>query len=80
MYAGTTIGNQSGALLGAHQRIDRIARKHLSRLLKSEDLFRPKSKSYTSKVTMDQMALSVKALRRTSRGILLIRSTCMIVH
>lgn len=39
MYAGTTIGNQSGALLGAHQRIDRIARKHLSRLLKSEDLF-----------------------------------------
>ncbi len=29
MYAGTTMNGQSGNIVGAHQRIDRIARKHL---------------------------------------------------
>jgi len=29
MYAGTTFHNQSGNVVGAHQRIDRIAKKHL---------------------------------------------------
>jgi hypothetical protein len=29
MYAGTTFHNQSGNVIGAHQRIDRIAKKHL---------------------------------------------------
>jgi hypothetical protein len=33
MYSGTTVGNSSGNLLGAHQRIDRIARKYLQQLL-----------------------------------------------
>ncbi|MBC7459362.1 hypothetical protein H7200_01460, partial [Candidatus Saccharibacteria bacterium] len=35
MYAGTTIGNKSGQLIGVHQRIDRVARKHLQPLIKS---------------------------------------------
>lgn len=38
MYAGTTIGNSSGNLLGVHQRIDRIARRQLQPLLK-ESIF-----------------------------------------
>jgi len=29
MYAGTTFHNQSGNVIGAHQRIDRVAKKHL---------------------------------------------------
>lgn len=33
MYAGTTVGKRSGSLIGVHQRIDRIARKHLQPLL-----------------------------------------------
>lgn len=33
MYAGTTIGPRSGAILGAHQKIDRVARRNLERLL-----------------------------------------------
>jgi hypothetical protein len=33
MYAGTTIGDRSGNSIGAHQRIDKIARKHLIKLL-----------------------------------------------
>jgi hypothetical protein len=39
MYAGTTIGNHSGMILGAHQRIDRIARRHLTKLLTEKQLF-----------------------------------------
>jgi hypothetical protein len=34
MYAGTTIGNKSGQLIGVHQRIDRVARKQLQPLTK----------------------------------------------
>ena len=33
MYSGTTLTKFSGRLLGAHQKIDRIARKHLDKLL-----------------------------------------------
>lgn len=33
MYAGTTVGKRSGHLVGVHQRIDRIARRHLTPLL-----------------------------------------------
>jgi len=33
MYAGTTYGKRSGHLIGVHQRIDRVARRHLSPLL-----------------------------------------------
>lgn len=29
MYAGTTLSHQSGNIVGAHQRIDRVAKKHL---------------------------------------------------
>lgn len=32
MYSGTTLTNVSGRVLGAHQKIDRVARKHLERL------------------------------------------------
>jgi len=35
MYSGTTLTNKSGAILGAHQKIDRVAYKHL--LLLAED-------------------------------------------
>jgi hypothetical protein len=33
MYSGTTIGKRSGHLIGVHQRIDRIARRHITPLL-----------------------------------------------
>lgn len=33
MYSGTTFTNKSGALLGAHQKIDRVAYKHLQILI-----------------------------------------------
>ncbi len=33
MYAGTTVGKKSGHLIGVHQRIDRIARRHITSLL-----------------------------------------------
>lgn len=39
MYAGTTIGRRSGNVIGAHQRIDRIARKHLQSLLSDKQWF-----------------------------------------
>jgi len=35
MFAGTTVGNNSGNLLGVHQRIDRVARRHLKTLIGS---------------------------------------------
>ena len=33
MYAGTTLSNKSGHIMGVHQKIDRVARKHLQPLL-----------------------------------------------
>lgn len=33
MYSGTTLTNKSGAILGAHQKIDRVAYKHLQLLI-----------------------------------------------
>ena len=33
MYSGTTIGKRSGHLIGVHQRIDRIARRHITPFL-----------------------------------------------
>ncbi|MFZ2126610.1 MAG: hypothetical protein WAV04_03820 [Candidatus Microsaccharimonas sp.] len=36
MYSGTTIGKRSGHLIGVHQRIDRIARRKLATLPKTE--------------------------------------------
>lgn len=44
MYAGTTLTKFSGRLMGAHQRIDRVSRNHLSRLLKDNSLF-PKARA-----------------------------------
>lgn len=39
MYSGTTLTNYSGRILGAHQKVDRISRKHLSALLKDDSVF-----------------------------------------
>jgi hypothetical protein len=39
MYSGTTLRTSSGDLLGAHQRIDRIARRHLRRVLPGRAFF-----------------------------------------
>lgn len=39
MYAGTTLTKYSGRVLGAHQKIDRVARKHLSKLLDDNTVF-----------------------------------------
>lgn len=39
MYAGTTLHRHSGNILGAHQRIDRIARKQLHALLPASQQF-----------------------------------------
>ena len=43
MYSGTTLTKYSGRVLGAHQKIDRVARRHLARLLPDNALF-PNSK------------------------------------
>jgi hypothetical protein len=37
MYSGTTLTKYSGRVMGAHQKIDRVARRHLKLLLKSDD-------------------------------------------
>jgi hypothetical protein len=37
MYAGSTFHKYSGHVLGAHQKIDRVARRHLGRLVHSPD-------------------------------------------
>jgi hypothetical protein len=37
MYSGTTLTKYSGRVMGAHQKIDRIARRHLKILLKDSD-------------------------------------------
>ncbi len=39
MYSGSTLTRYSGRMLGAHQKIDRIARRHLARLLTDDTLF-----------------------------------------
>lgn len=39
MYSGTTMTVASGRILGAHQKIDRVARNHLTKLLKDDSLF-----------------------------------------
>ncbi len=39
MYAGTTLTKLSGRALGAHQKIDRVARRHLSKILPDDNLF-----------------------------------------
>lgn len=43
MYSGTTLTKYSGRILGAHQRIDRVARAHLERIIPDNSLF-PKTK------------------------------------
>ena len=43
MYSGTTLTKSSGRILGAHQKIDRVARKHLTKLVTDPKLF-PSSK------------------------------------
>lgn len=44
MYSGTTLTKFSGRVLGAHQKIDRVARKQLAKLIKDDKLF-PSSRS-----------------------------------
>lgn len=44
MYAGTTFRNHSGNIIGVHQRIDRVARRHVAKHLKS-DVFFPSIKT-----------------------------------
>jgi hypothetical protein len=39
VYSGSTLTRYSGRILGAHQRIDRIARKHLTKLSHHHDVF-----------------------------------------
>jgi hypothetical protein len=39
MYAGTTIRHGSGRLVGVHQKIDRVARRNLKKLIKKTDYF-----------------------------------------
>jgi hypothetical protein len=39
VYSGTTLTKYSGRVLGAHQKIDRVARKHLERILPSNSVF-----------------------------------------
>ncbi len=39
MYSGTTFTNASGAILGAHQKIDRVAYKHLQKIIDGAEGF-----------------------------------------
>jgi hypothetical protein len=39
MYSGTTVGKRSGNIVGVHQHIDRVARRHLTKLLPRRPLF-----------------------------------------
>jgi hypothetical protein len=39
MYSGTTLTKYSGRILGAHQKIDRVARRHLSKILPDNTVF-----------------------------------------
>lgn len=44
MYSGTTLTKYSGRILGAHQKFDRVARRHLGLLLKDVDIVFPSAK------------------------------------
>lgn len=44
MYSGTTLTRYSGRVLGAHQKLDRVARKQLAKLIPAENLFPPISR------------------------------------
>ncbi len=39
MYSGTTFRTKSGRVMGAHQKIDRVARRHLKRIVSHEQYF-----------------------------------------
>lgn len=39
MYSGTTLTRYSGRIIGAHQRIDRVSRNHLSKIIKDDSAF-----------------------------------------
>lgn len=39
MYSGTTFTNSSGAILGAHQKIDRVAYRHLQKITEGAEGF-----------------------------------------
>ena len=39
MYSGTTLTRFSGRVIGAHQKIDKVARKQLAFLVKNKDVF-----------------------------------------
>ena len=39
MYSGTTLTKHSGRILGAHQKIDRVARRHIKQLIKNDSKF-----------------------------------------
>lgn len=41
MYSGTTLTRFSGRLVGAHQKIDSVARRHLSKVLTDDTVFPP---------------------------------------
>ena len=43
MYSGTTLTPFSGRILGGHQKLDRVARSHLKKILDDDSIF-PKSK------------------------------------
>ncbi len=44
MYSGLTITKYSGRIMGAHQKFDRVARRHLEKLMPNDSLF-PKSRT-----------------------------------
>jgi hypothetical protein len=39
MYSGTTFRTKSGRVMGVHQRIDRVAHRHIKRLVRHEEMF-----------------------------------------
>lgn len=41
MYSGTTLTKMSGRVIGAHQKIDRVARRHLERIYPTQNAFPP---------------------------------------
>lgn len=43
MYSGSTLTNKSGSIMGTHQKIDRVARSNISKLIVDDSLF-PKNK------------------------------------
>src|SRR5690606_2252790 len=41
MYSGSTLTKYSGRVIGAHQKIDRVARRHLSRMIADDSAIPP---------------------------------------